>query len=78
MHLEEQEKSLDTKYIHMKYDLDMSPKQKVRIKDRKATARKWQKQEKLSGVSLVLQFIVCLRVSENSSCLNLDGQKSIV
>lgn len=76
MHLEEQEKkSLDTKhiYIYKKYNLGTSPKQKVRIKDIKAGARKWQKQEKLSGVSLVLQFIVCLRVSENSSCLNLDG-----
>lgn len=73
MHLEEQEKSLDTKHIHMKYSLDISPKQKVRIKDIKTSAREWQKQEKLSSVSLVLQFIVCLRVSENSSCLNLDG-----
>ncbi|RMC17373.1 hypothetical protein DUI87_05954 [Hirundo rustica rustica] len=45
VHLEEQEKSLDTKHIHMKYDLDVSPKQKVRIKDIKASARKWQKQE---------------------------------
>lgn len=73
MHLEEQEKSLDTKHIYTKYDLDRSPKQKVRIKDINASARKWQKQEKLSGVSLVLQFIVCLRVTENSSFLNLDG-----
>lgn len=69
----EQEKSLDTKHIYTKYDLDRSPKQKVRIKDINASARKWQKQEKLSGVSLVLQFIVCLRVTENSSFLNLDG-----
>lgn len=57
----------------MKYNVDVSPKQKVGIKDVCASARKWQKQEKLAGVSLVLQFILRLGVSANSICMNADG-----
>lgn len=72
MYLEEQGKSQDTKHIYMKYNVDVSPK-KVGIKAVCASARKWQKQEKLAGVSLVLQFILCLGVSANSICMNVDG-----
>lgn len=32
MHGEEQEKSLDTKHIYRKYNVDVSPKQKVKKK----------------------------------------------
>lgn len=60
----------------MKCKVGISPKQKVKIKDIYASARKWQKQAKLSGVSLVLQFIHCLGVSTNS--MNLGGWKSII
>lgn len=42
-------------------------------KDIYAGARKWQKQGKLSGVSLVLQFILYLEISTNSFSINLDG-----
>lgn len=49
MDLEEQGKSRDTKHIYMKYNIGLSPKQKVRIKDICASARKWQIQEKLAG-----------------------------
>lgn len=72
---EEQEKSQDTKHIYRKYNVDVSPKQKVKKKkkDIYAGVRKWQKQGKLSGVSLVLQFILYLEISTNSFSINLDG-----
>jgi len=74
VHGEEQEKSQDTKHIYRKYNVDVSPKQKVKKKkDIYAGARKWQKQGKLSGVSLVLQFILYLEISTNSFSINLDG-----
>lgn len=75
MHGEEQEKSQDTKHIYRKYNVDVSPKQKVKKKkkDIYAGVRKWQKQGKLSGVSLVLQFILYLEISTNSFSINLDG-----
>lgn len=73
MYLEEQGKSQDIKHIHTKCIVDMSPKQKVKVKDICVSGKKWQKQEKLDAVSLVLQFILCLGVSANSICINLDG-----
>lgn len=76
MYLEEQGKSQDIKHIYMKCNVDMPPKppkQKVKVKDVCVSGKKWQKQEKLAAVSLVLQFIFCLGVSANSICINLDG-----
>lgn len=72
MYLEEQGKSQDTKHTYMKYNTDVS-KAESQTKDICASAGKWQKREKLAGVSLVLQLILCLGVSANSICMNLDG-----
>lgn len=73
MYLEEQGKSQDIKHNYMKCNVDMPPKQKIKVKDVCVSGKKWQKQEKLAAVSLVLQFIFCLGVSANSICINLDG-----